>query len=166
VLPSDTRWLPRRLQERLRLWVRSGGTLLSLGTDSLRRQAELTPRGRLADPTPAAPTDLFGARPAPLQSPPEPVTLTEARDTIELFAGTDGLFPGWTRLEPLQGAGGQGRIASAAVTPAGRPAISAVRAGDGLVMRFGLPDLPTTLTRDETDPTTALMARTWTLLSR
>jgi hypothetical protein len=41
-----------------------------------------------------------------------------------------------------------------------------VRFGKGLVLRYGLPELPTKLTQDETDPTTALMARTWTLLSR
>jgi hypothetical protein len=166
VLPADTRWLPRELQERLRRHIRSGRTLLSLGIDSLRRQVELTPRGRLVDPSPPAPTDLFGARPAPVQRVAEPVTLTEARDSIELFAGTDGLFPGWTSLEPLQGVGEQARIVSAAVTGAGRPAISAVRFGRGLVLRYALPQLPVTLTRDETDPTTALMARTWTLLSR
>jgi hypothetical protein len=166
VLPADTRWLPRALQQRLRRFVRSGGALLSLGTDSLRRQVELTPRGRLVDPSPAATTDLFGARPASLQQPAEPVTLTEAADSIELFAGTDGQFPGWTALEPLQGIGRQGRMVSAAVTVAGRPAISAVRFGRGLVLRYGLPGLPVALTRDETDPTTALMARTWTLLSR
>jgi hypothetical protein len=34
------------------------------------------------------------------------------------------------------------------------------------VLRYGLPELPVRLTRDESDPTTALMARTWTLLSR
>ena len=52
------------------------------------------------------------------------------------------------------------------MTEAGRAPITAVRFGKGLVIRFGLPELPTKLTRDETDSTTALMARTWTLLSR
>ena len=52
------------------------------------------------------------------------------------------------------------------MTEAGRAPITAVRFGKGLVIRFGLPELPTMLTQDETDPTTALMARTWTLLSR
>jgi len=57
-------------------------------------------------------------------------------------------------------------LASSAVTEAGRAPITAVRFGKGLVLRYGLPELPTTLTQDETDPNTALMARTWTLLSR
>jgi hypothetical protein len=126
----------------------------------------LTPRGRLIDPTPAAPTDLFGGRLGVFTRSPEPVTLTEASDRIELFAGTDGEFAGWHALEPLAGAGDQARLVSAAVTEAGRAPITAARFGRGLVLRYGLPELPTELTRDETDPTTALMARTWTLLSR
>jgi hypothetical protein len=166
LLTSDTRWLPRGLQRRLRSFVRGGGTVASLGLDSLRRGVRVTPRARLIDPTPPAPTDLFGARLAPLTRAPAPVTLTEATDRIELFAGTDGQFPGWDVLEPLQGIGSQARLASSAVTEAGRAPITAVRFGKGLVLRYGLPELPTKLTQDETDPTTALMARTWTLLSR
>jgi hypothetical protein len=43
--------------------------------------------------------------------------------------------------------------------------ISAARVRDGLVFRYGLPTFAASLTRDETDSSTALMARTWTLLS-
>jgi hypothetical protein len=166
LLTSDVRWLPVGLQRRLSAFVRDGGTVASLGLDSLRRQVRLTPRGRLVDPTPPAPTDLFGAQVGALTRAPAPVTLTEAADHIELFAGTDGEFPGWHALEPLAGVGDRGRLESSAVTEAGRAAISAVRFGRGLVLRYGLPELPMRLTRDETDTTTALMARTWTLLSR
>jgi hypothetical protein len=166
LLPSDVRWLPRSVQQRLQRFARGGGTVLSLGLDSLRRQVRVTPHGRLIDPTPPASTDLFGGRLGALTRAPAPVTLTESTDRIELFAGTDGQFPGWKVLEPLAGVGDQGRLASSAVTEAGRAPITAVRFGKGLVIRFGLPELPTVLTQDETDPTTALMARTWTLLSR
>jgi hypothetical protein len=166
LLPSDTRWLPSALQERLRQFARRGGTVASLGLDSLRRQVRLTPRGRLIDPTPAAPTDLFGGRLGAFTRSSEPFSLTEASDRIELFAGTDGEFAGWHALEPLVGIGDQARLLSSAVTEAGRAPITAVRFGRGLVLRYGLPELPTALTRDETDPTTAVMARTWTLLSR
>jgi hypothetical protein len=166
LLPSDVRWLPDALQRRLRSFVRRGGTVASLGLDSLRRQVRLTPRGRLIDPTPPAPTDLFGARLGPLQRAPQAVTLTEAADRIELFAGTTGELAGFRTLEPLASPGGQERLLASAVTEAGRAAITAARFGRGLVLRYGLPDLATRLTRDETDPPTALMARTWTLLSR
>jgi hypothetical protein len=166
LLPSDTRWLPAALQRRLRSFVRSGGTVASLGLDSLRRQVRLTPRGRLIDPTPPAPTDLFGARLGRIQRTPQAVALTEASDRIELFAGTTGELTGFRTLEPLASPGPQERLVSSAVTESGRAAITATRFGRGLVLRFGVPELATRLTRDETDPPTALMARTWTLLSR
>jgi len=51
LLTSDTRWLPRGLQRRLRSFVRGGGTVASLGLDSLRRGVRVTPRARLIDPT-------------------------------------------------------------------------------------------------------------------
>ncbi len=163
ILPSDTRWLPRRLAQRLRRFVRRGGTLLSLGTDSLRRQAELSPRGRLVDPTPPASRDLFGARLDPLARLEAPIDLTVASDDIGLFEGTGGLFGGWREVEPLAP---ERPAAASAVTPGGRPVILATRDGRGVVLRYGLPELPTRLTLDPTEPVTALMARTWTLLSR
>jgi len=163
ILPSDTRWLPRRVAQRLRRFVRRGGTLLSLGTDSLRRQVELSPGGRLVDPTPPASSDLFGASPAPVQRLEQPIDLTVASDDIGLFEGTGGLFGGWREVEPVAAA--RSAVASA-VTPGGRPVLLATRDGRGVVLRYGLPELPTRLTLDETEPVTALMARTWTLLSR
>ena len=166
ILPSDARWLPTAVQQRLRRFVRGGGTLLSLGVDSLRRSVRVSPRGRLLDPTPAAPTDLFGGRLGLLQRPPAPVALTEASDRIELFAGTNGEFPGWRLLEPLAGLSRQGRLVASALTEGDRASITAERFGRGLVLRYGLPELAGRLTLDETDSQTALMARTWTLLSR
>ena len=62
-------------------------------------------------------------------------------DDIDLFAGTDGQFPGWRALEPLQATGDQGRLLSSAVTEAGRAPITATRFGKGLVLRYGLPEL-------------------------
>jgi hypothetical protein len=166
ILPSDARWLPTAVQQRLRRFVRGGGTLLSLGVDSMRRSVRVSPRGRLLDPTPAAPTDLFGGRLGPLQRPPAPVALTEASARIELFAGTNGEFPGWRLLEPLAGLSRQGRLVASALTEGERASITAERFGRGLVLRYGLPELAGRLTLDETDSQTALMARTWTLLSR
>jgi hypothetical protein len=159
ILPSDTRWLPAGVQQRLRRFVRGGGTLLSLGVDSLRRSVRVSPRGRLLDPTPAAPTDLLGGRLGPLQRPPAPVALTEASDRIELFAGTNGEFPGWRVLEPLAAAG-QGRLVASALTEGDRASITAVRFGRGLVLRYGLPELAGRLTLNETDTQTALTAET------
>ena len=40
---------------------------------ALRRQVDVTPRGRLVDPTPAAPPDLFGGRLGAFTRSTEPV---------------------------------------------------------------------------------------------
>jgi hypothetical protein len=165
ILPSDVRWLPRALQLRLRRYVRRGGRVASFGVDALRREVSISPRARLIDPTPAATTDLFGARLRPLQGLANQTRLVEADDKIGLFEGTTGAFGPFARLQetdlpapPLSSA-----IAEAPQT--GRPVIAVSRIGKGLVFRFGVPDLPRLLA--QRDPqVTALLQRTWTLLSR
>src|SRR5690606_11801093 len=37
LIPGDARWLPAAVRRKLQAFVRRGGTLVSLGTDSLRR---------------------------------------------------------------------------------------------------------------------------------
>ena len=162
LLPGDTRWLPTALGRRLRDFVRVGGTVASLGTDSLRR--EVTPRrsGRLVRPTVAAPTDLFGATLDRVIA--GPTTLTNEQDDINLFAGGTGQFTGLNAIEPTRAAGAGVRRVAAAVTPEGRAVVVAVRFGRGLVIRTGLPDLADRLNADRNSA--ALLGRTWTLLSR
>ena len=92
LLPSDVRWLPRgpaAAPAPLRARRRH---VASLGIDSLRRQVALTRRGRLIDPTPPAPTDLFGVRLRPLPRLPKPSNLVDRRRPIDFFAGTAGAF--------------------------------------------------------------------------
>jgi hypothetical protein len=166
ILPSDVRWLPRALQQRLRRYVRDGGKVASFGTDSLRRQVSLTRRGRMIDPTPGATTDIFGARLRPLQALPKPSNLVEASDDIDFFGGTAGAFGPFQIVQETDLA----ETAASAVTEdpqTGRPVIAASHLGKGLVFRFGVPELPAHLSARANDPnTTALMDRTWTLLSR
>jgi hypothetical protein len=165
ILTSDARWLPRSLQQRLRRYVRDGGHLASFGIDALRRQVSLTRRGRMIDPTPAATTDIFGVRLRPLQALPKPTNLVEASDDIDFFAGTAGAFGPFSAVQEAD----QSEPAAGAVTEdpqTGRPVIAASRLGKGLVLRFGVPELPSHLSARANDPnTTALMDRTWTLLS-
>jgi flagellar hook assembly protein FlgD len=166
ILPSDTRWLPRALQQRLRRYVREGGRVASFGIDSLRRQVSLTRRGRMIDPTPGATTDIFGARLRPLQALPKSTNLVDAGDDIDFFAGTAGAFG---PFQIVQEADLAGTVASAVTEDpqTGRPVIAASRLGKGLVFRFGVPELPAHLSARANDPnTTALLDRTWTLLSR
>ena len=162
LLPGDTRWLPRELGVRLKRFVRRGGVVASLGTDSLRRTVRLTRRGRAVDPTPPAPTDLFGARLRPVER--GRTELTNFSDDIALFAGDEGRFTGIEAFEETAAVGDQADAVATAVTPAGRPVIVAARFGRGLVIRTGLPGFATRLTPDPAS--SELLARTWTLLSR
>jgi hypothetical protein len=162
LLPGDTRWVTPTLGADLRRFVRRGGTLVSLGTDALRRRVRITPSGRLAQATGPRRADLFGARLRPVVR--KRVDLTIFSDDISLFAGGVGLFTGFDSYEETAAVGDEADSVASAVTPAGRPVIVAARFGKGLVIRTGLPGFPTRLTPD---PAAAgLMERTWTLLSR
>lgn len=165
ILPSDVRWLPRTLQQRLRRFVRDGGTVASFGIDSLRRQATVA-KGTLTDPTPAATTDLFGARLRQLVTLPTPTNLVGAKDDIQFFDGTEGAFGPFTAIQETDAS--EAETVASAVTEdpqTGRPVISASRLGKGMVVRFPLPELPGLLASGDVQ-TGALLDRTWTLLSR
>lgn len=161
IVAGDAAWLPRDLQRRLRTFVTRGGTLAAFGVGSFQRQARLTRRLRLVKPTPPASADLWGTRvSAPRRGAYD---LTALDDRIELFAGTEGAFNGFTIAEETT-AIGSARLLSSAVTRDGTAVMTALRVGRGTVIRFGLPELPRRL---QDDPEVqALMERTWELLSR
>jgi N,N-dimethylformamidase beta subunit-like protein len=162
ILAGDTRWLDGRVARQLRDFVRGGGTLLSVGTQSLRRSVTLTPAGRAIAPTLPTQRDLFGTRLRPIVH--EPVTLVNVADRIDLFAGTTGQFGGIESYEQtLDVRGGSAAVAAAAATQDGaRQVIVAARFGDGLVIRPGLPDFSASL-RDNGE-LAELLDHMWTLL--
>ncbi|MEY2517029.1 MAG: hypothetical protein QOJ89_4387 [bacterium] len=168
ILAGDTRWLDGRLARSLRAFVRGGGKLLSVGTESLRRTVTLTPRRRAIDPTPPTPRDLFGARLRPVERtrPLAQVTLVNVVDNIQLFAGTGGQFGGIGAFEQtIDVRGGARAVEAAAATQDGRrQVIVASRLGKGLVIRPGLPDLSASLKTNA--ELAGFMERTWTLLAR
>ncbi len=161
IVAGDAAWLPRELQRRLRSFVSRGGTLAAMGVGSFQRQARLTRRLRLVEPTPPASSDLWGSTVAPLRS--GAFDLTSQDDEIGLFEGTEGRFPGFSAGE-VTTAPGSARLRSSAVAADGGAVIVALRVGRGTVIRFGLPELPGRL-RDDAE-IQALMERTWDLLSR
>lgn len=163
LIAGDAAWLPDRAQRRLLAFVRGGGTLVSMGTDALRRSVRLTPRLRLDHPTAPADVDLFGSRLAPVRRLAAPVDLTNSKDQIGLFDGTEGLFRGFNVIEETVSSG-KARETATAVTPDGRVVIVALKVGRGRVIRLGLPELPSRLGTDV--DIQALMERTWELLSR
>jgi FlgD Ig-like domain len=166
ILPSDVRWLPRSVQQRLRRFVRDGGAVASFGIDSLRRQVTISPRRRLVGPTPAATTDLFGARLHPPEQLSAPSNVVLKTDEIEFFAGTDGAFGPFSSIQEADSLGAE-PMASAVTEdpPSSLPTLAASRLGKGLVLRFPLPELPAKAASGDLQ-TTALLNRTWTLLSR
>jgi hypothetical protein len=168
ILTSDTRWLPRSLQQRLRRYVRDGGRVASFGVDSLRRQVSLTRRGRLVAPTPPATTDAFGVRLRPLERLPRPTNLVTANDDIDFFLGTAGAFGPFSLVQETELTEDEAEASAVTEDPqTGRAVISAQRLGKGLVVRYGVPELPSHLGARADDPNTvALVDRTWTLLSR
>ena len=164
ILAGDTRWLDVGVARALRRFVRGGGRLLSVGTESLRRSVTLDESDQAAAPTLPTDRDLFGARLRPVVR--EPVTLVNILDDVNLFGGTEGLFGGVDAFEQtLDVRGGARAIAAAAATQIGdRQVIVASRLGKGLVIRPGLPDFSAKL---RTNPELAtFLERTWTLLRR
>jgi hypothetical protein len=162
ILAGDTRWLDTRVASALRGFVRRGGRLLSVGTDSLRRSVTIDASEQAVSPTLPTDRDLFGARLQPVVR--EPVSLVDVVDRIGLFGGTAGLFSGVDAFEQtLDVRGGSGAIAAAAATqPGDRQVIVASRLGDGLVIRPGIPDFSAKLA---TNPELAtFLERAWTLL--
>lgn len=163
LLPGDTRWLPPAVAAKLRGFARAGGTVVSLGTQSLRRGVTATAHGRLVRPTAPAARDLFDAVEGPVVRGVD-TTLTIFRDDIDLFAGGEGSFSGVHAYEPTASVGGGRKAVATAVTPDGRGVIVAARVGRGLVIRPGLPDLGVRLTPDAA--TATLMNRLWVLMAQ
>lgn len=161
LVAGDAVWLPPVAQRRLRRFVTDGGTLAAFGVRSFQRQARLTPRLRLVNPTPPATADVFGARVGPLRR--GRYDLVNDRDAFGLFRGTEGEFRGFDAAE-VTAAPGPPALASSAVDDEGRVVIVGLRVGDGRVIRFGLPQLPSRIAADP--DVLALAERTWDLLSR
>ncbi len=165
ILAGDTRWLDAGVARSLRAFVRSGGKLLSAGTQSLRRSVRIDDvRDQALSPTLPTARDLFGARLRPVVR--EPVSLVNVVDEVGLFGGTEGLFSGIGAFEQtLDVRGGTKAVAAAAATqPGDRQVIVASRLGDGLVIRPGIPDFSARL---KTSPELAtLLDSAWTLLRR
>jgi hypothetical protein len=165
LIPGDARWLPMRVRQQLRAFARGGGTVVSLGTDSLRRTVQLDDQQRLTEPSAPKATDLFGARLRPLVEHQTDLEIFQD-DQIQLFAGTGGLIPRVPAWEASR-VGNEADMVANAVTvdPPGQTVVVAARFGKGLVIRPGFPTFAQRVNAN--DPAVSeLMARMWTLLSR
>jgi FlgD Ig-like domain len=168
LIPGDARWLPGKLRAALRAFAKAGGTVVSTGSDSLRRTVALDgATGRLERPSARRPTDLFGARIAPLASKATNVTIFTQDPQIDLFKNGNGLFVDVPAWEATERAGEEADLLSNAVTEKydAKTVVVAVRFGKGLVIRPGFPSFAQRVAADSDPATSALMARMWTLLS-
>jgi hypothetical protein len=167
LIPGDARWLPPVVRADLRAFTRGGGTVVSTGTDSLRRSVRLDVKGILSRPSAPHATDLFGARLLPVVAQKTSLELFQDDKAVRLFEGAAGLFADVPAWEPTDRVGHEANLLANAVTvqPAGKSVIVAARFGKGLVIRPGFPSFSQRLAADTDPATSALMARMWTLLS-
>ncbi|MEA2492253.1 MAG: hypothetical protein QOJ29_164 [Thermoleophilaceae bacterium] len=162
---GSERWLTAKLNLQLRRFVAGGGTVASLGEESLRRGAELT-KGMLADPSARRVRDVFGERTSVFKSPEAPLVLSQ--DKLGLFQGSDGFIGSFTRFErsdqldpkaALLTAGGR-----AEATGESKPDFVAYTLGKGLVIRVGTEQWAASL--GSSPEALNASRRMWTLLSR
>jgi hypothetical protein len=162
MLAGSERWITRAYGRRLRRYVLEGGRLASFGVDSLRRGVTIQRNrdgtaGRLVRATQPSIQDPFGTRFEDVRSisAPAVLTLIEGDPAYGLLEGFDGALGGFSVLEESDlPPGGRGETLAALgietateetpevpdeLPPAPRPALSATRMGDGLVIHVGLP---------------------------
>ncbi|HXE44841.1 MAG TPA: FlgD immunoglobulin-like domain containing protein [Conexibacter sp.] len=168
VLAGDMRWITPALRAALGAYVRDGGRVWSLGTDSLRRTVELA-SGVLRAPSPPQATDALGARPQqPLARARAgaPATMTAYEEgRLGLFVGTGGAFGGYDSYETLAGVA-PGATRDAAAGPADDvPVIALWTLGRGFAIHTGLPQLAARAQAGDADAA-ALVRQIWTLLGR
>ncbi|HMJ33077.1 MAG TPA: FlgD immunoglobulin-like domain containing protein [Baekduia sp.] len=169
LIPGDARWLPARVRTDLRTFARRGGTVVSTGTDSLRRSVRVdAAKARFEAPTAERATDLFGARLRPVVTHKTDLEVFQEDPKVDLFADGPGLFAGVPAWEQTDRVGADADLLTNAVTqdPPGKWVVVASSFGKGLVIRPGFPSFAQRLASDTDPATNALMARMWTLLSR
>ncbi|MGI9185317.1 MAG: hypothetical protein ACR2GZ_10215 [Solirubrobacteraceae bacterium] len=162
VLAGDERWVPPPLATALRGYVSSGGHLLSLGIDSLRRSVVIA-AGRARHPSAARAADIFGAHPGPLVATRGSFILA-GQDQLKLFTGTSGAFRGFPYYQPFRSVTPPLAIASAAGTTTSSSAIIGFRLGHGIVIEVGIPGFGALLARKF--DAQQILSRIWTVLSR
>ena len=160
LLAGDERWLPAAAGRALRDYVERGGTVVSLGTDSLRRDVTLG-RSALSQPSAPARETIFGEDTRPFETLQAPPVLTPP-DKLGLFTGTDGLIGLFSRFEQAERPAAGAELLVNAGRDLAKPALAAYRVGRGLFIRTGTPQWSRALrSRPEV---AAVMRRLWSRL--
>lgn len=158
-------WLTRGLRDRLLAEVAEEGKPVAVfGGESLRRSVALSD-GRLRDPSPPRPDDLFGERTA-LERVDPPAPLAVERDELELFTAIDSLFGSFSEIERSVALPDGAELLSAAGREPDEPAFVGYRLGDGTVVRVGSPQWTDLLAESALDvEVPRVTRRIWQLLA-
>jgi hypothetical protein len=159
VLAGDAAWFQDSLGKQLRAFVDQGGSVMSLGTQALRRTAVIG-GGKLRRPSGLREKDVLDGRVGPLQE--GPVELLVQSDELGLFQATAGSVGSFDTFEETSGVE-PGEPVSVAGETGGQPIFVAYRLGEGLVIRPGVRGFSAAL-GDDVGPAAETMRRAWTLL--
>jgi hypothetical protein len=160
VIAGAERWLPPTLGSALRDYVQTGGRVLSVGIDSLRRGVTVR-AGQALHPSAPAPSDIFGVRPGPVLTNARDL-ITVTRDGLGIFSSTSGALPGYRSYAPLTP--GTAPFVSAAGVGGQAASVAGFRVGRGVVVEIGLDGFGTSLARNV--DAQQLIARLWQVLGR
>lgn len=158
VLAGSERWLPATLGSALRDYVQTGGRVLSIGIDSLRRGVTVRAAQAL-HPRPPAAADIFGARPGPVLTKARDLT-TVTKDGLRIFSSTSGALSGYRSYEPL--APGAQPFASAAGVGGEAATVAGFHLGKGIVVEIALGGFGASLAHNV--DAQELIARLWQVL--
>jgi hypothetical protein len=165
LLDGSLLWTPSNLASALSAFVKGGGSVASVGVDSLQSKVALS--GSAADQTAGPPAPLspdpFGSHHGAVGST-RGALITVLSDRLRLF-GNAIAFPGFTvgqTLDPPAGASSS-QLSMAGIGP-GAPDITGFKDGRGTVVELGLPQFAASLTHNV--DAQQLLANLWKLLSR
>jgi len=161
VFPGQVKWFPTKLGSKVRKYVLDGGKAFIPSGGSFKEKVTVT-AAKLSKPVPIGERDIFGVE-AELIKPKRPVDITAfTGDRIDLFQGTDGLYPNWSEYEQVTSFDRRSeRLAAAGVSEA-EPVVVGFKLGQGFVVRTGLPEWNTRLTAGSKEAQTT--ARVWRLI--
>jgi hypothetical protein len=140
LLAGSERWVPRALAERLRRYVQDGGRVAEFGAGSLLRTVTLH-ASELVRPAQPSDVDAFGARLGPVRATQDaaPLSVIAGDTNYGLVTGIVSI-PGFTTFEESAPAQPPAKLlVGLGQQVGGRPAITAVELGKGLVIRVGVP---------------------------
>jgi hypothetical protein len=160
VLAGSERWLPASTSGALRSFVQSGGHLLSLGIDSLRRSV-VVKGSRALEPSAPSRLDALGARHGGLVTHNSDL-ITTITDGLGIFNGTSGAFPGYSSYEEITSVAPPGKLLSEAGTTSNAPSIVGYRLGRGAVVDVALVGFGSSLARNFDSQ--QLLGRLWMVL--